>query len=196
MTLDLKAADKALLGLRAFPAAVTTIHDGRTNGLMSLSVASCSIIYEAPRVSVGITQYNFTHDLILNSGVFVAHFLGNGDLLEKSLEILMTLGGSSGRDGEKLTNLSTKSGVTGAPILDDALAYVEGRVFASVDTQESTFFYPDVVNAEIQHTNAARLNIAEAWSKLPKEWVETYEANHLAQTNSARRNRGLPEQDH
>jgi hypothetical protein len=37
------------------------------------------------------------------------------------------------------------------------------------------------------------LNIGTAWSRLPKEWTETYERNHIHQTNDARLRRGLPQ---
>ena len=57
MTLDLKAAEYTLAGLRPFPVAVTTNDGGRLNGLMSLSAGSMSIVPEAPRVAVSLTKY-------------------------------------------------------------------------------------------------------------------------------------------
>lgn len=193
MTLDLKAADYALTGFHPFPSAVTASHEGRSNGLIVLSAANASVIFEAPRIEIGVTKYNFSHDLILGSGLFAVHVLGNGDLLEASLHIIRTLGGSSGRDGDKMSGLATKPGVTGAPILLDALAYVEGRVVGTLDLQENTLFVADVLAAERLH-GGSRLSVGEAWRTLPPEWVETYERSHLAQVNSARRQRGLPEQ--
>ena len=130
MTLDLKAAEYTLSGLRPFPVAVTTIHEGRPNGLMSLSAGAGGIVPEAPRVTISLTKYNLTHDLVLRSGVFAMHLLAATPepALDASLRILMGLGGSSGRDGDKIAPFDTKPGVTGAPILLDALSYVEGRV--------------------------------------------------------------------
>jgi flavin reductase (DIM6/NTAB) family NADH-FMN oxidoreductase RutF len=192
MSVDLKAADFTLQGLKPYPAAITTVLNGRENGLMSLSLAAGGIIPEAPRVTISITKYNFTHNLILESGVFVAHILGNApDVIDDSLNILMTLGGSSGRDGEKLTNLDTKTGETGAPILQGALSYVECRVLASLDAQENTIFLADVVAAG-KLREGGKLNIGEAWGKLPKEWLDQYNANHHPQLNDCRRQRGLP----
>jgi flavin reductase (DIM6/NTAB) family NADH-FMN oxidoreductase RutF len=192
MSLDLKAAEFTLQGLKPYPAAVTTVLNGRENGLMSLSLAAAGIIPEAPRVTVGITKYNFTHNLILESGVFVAHILGNApDVIDDSLNILMTLGGSSGRDGEKLTDLATKPGVTGAPILTDALSYLECRVVRSLDADENTIFLADVIGAG-RLREGGKLNIGEAWSKLPKEWLDMYNANHHGQLNDCRAQRGLP----
>jgi flavin reductase (DIM6/NTAB) family NADH-FMN oxidoreductase RutF len=192
MTLDLKAAAYTLNGLRPFPVAVTTVHEGRPNGLMSLSAGSMSIIPESPRVTISLTKYNLSHDMVLQSGVFAMHLLGNAaDLLDRSLEILMTLGGSSGRDGEKMSGLRTKEGALGCPILLDALSYVEGRVVHSLDTEESSIFVADVVAAE-RLNEGSRLNISEAWAKLPPDWIEQYDRNHIPQLQSARRFRGLP----
>jgi flavin reductase (DIM6/NTAB) family NADH-FMN oxidoreductase RutF len=188
------AADYALGGLRPFPVAVTTIHEGRANGLMSLSAGSAGIIREAPRVTISLTKYNLTHDMVLASGVFVMHLLCNDeDVIDESLRILMTLGGSSGRDSDKLASLQTKPGVTGAPVLVDALAYVEAQVCGSLDNDENTVFVGDVVASERLRPRGGRLHINEAWGKLPPEWIEQYEHNHVPQLEDAKRHRGILE---
>lgn len=192
MPLDLAVANSALAGLRPYPVAVTTVHEGRANGLMSLSGGAAGIIPEAPRATVSVTKYNFTHDLILHGGVFVIHVLGNApELIDESLDIFMTLGGSSGRDGDKLGGLRTKPGVTGAPVLLGALTYVECRVTGCLDNDENSIFVGDVVAAE-RLNPGGRLTVAEAWSKLPASWIEAYERNHHAQVDHCRKMRHLP----
>jgi flavin reductase (DIM6/NTAB) family NADH-FMN oxidoreductase RutF len=192
MTIDLKAAEYTLSGLRPFPVAVTTIDEGEVNGLMSLSAGAASIVYEAPRVTISLTKYNKTHDMVLHSGIFVMHLLAADPepALQDSLAILMGLGGSSGRDGDKLSTFRTKPGVTGAPILLDALSYVEARVVHSLDMDESTLFVGDVVAAERLGTGG-KLRIGDAWKRLPPEWIEQYDHNHEPQLASAKRYRGL-----
>jgi flavin reductase (DIM6/NTAB) family NADH-FMN oxidoreductase RutF len=186
------AADYTLSGLRPFPVAVTTVLGGRANGLMSLSAGSAGIIREAPRVTVSLTKYNFTHDLLLESGVFAMHLLcADDDVIDESLRILMTLGGSSGRDGDKLGSLNTKVGVTGSPILVDSLAYVEATVCGSLDNTENTIFVGDVVASERLRPRGRRLDIGEAWKRLPADWIDRYEANHVPQLEDAKRRRGL-----
>jgi flavin reductase (DIM6/NTAB) family NADH-FMN oxidoreductase RutF len=193
MSLDTDVANAVLAGLRPFPVAVTTVSHGRENGLISLSAGGGGIIAEAPRVTISLTKYNFTHDLLRESGVFAMHLLGaDEDMLERSLAIIMGLGGRSGRDGDKMSDFDTKPGVTGAPILLDALSYVEGRVVGELVNEENTIFLADVVAAE-QLRKGSRLNIGTAWQTLPAEWTEAYERNHIHQTNAARRGRGLPE---
>ncbi|MGD1257048.1 flavin reductase family protein [Mycobacterium seoulense] len=189
MAIDLAAANKVLAGLRPFPVAVTTIDDGFANGLVSLSAGSASIVPELPRATVSVTKYNKTHDMLMNSGVFVMHMLSAGpDEIDASLNILMTLGGSSGRDGDKLASLRTKTGVTGAPILLDAHSYVECRVTGTLDNDENTVFVGDVVAAEV-FSSALRLRVGEAWAKLPHDWIERYEVNHEPQLQNARERR-------
>jgi flavin reductase (DIM6/NTAB) family NADH-FMN oxidoreductase RutF len=189
MNVDTDAANKVLGGLRPYPVAITTVDGGFANGLMSLSAGAASIIPEAPRATVSLTKYNMTHDMLLNSGVFAMHMLSAGeDEVDASLEILMTLGGSSGRDGDKVGKLRTKTGVTGAPILLDAHSYVECKVIGSLDVQESTIFVGDVVAAEV-FSQAPRIKIGEAWGKLPDEWIAQYDANHVPQLQSAKDHR-------
>lgn len=193
--LDLAAADAVLSGLRPFPVAVTTTAGGRANGLISLSAGSGSVLREAPRVQISLAKRNLTHDMVKESGVFAMHLLAGGDddVLAASLAIIMTLGGSSGRDGDKIARLASTTGVTASPILTDALSYVEGRVVASLDTEENTLFLADVVAAG-RLRRAPRLDIGAAWKALPAEWTQSYERGLVHEYNAARRGRGLPEQ--
>src|SRR5437868_13148896 len=130
MTIDLESANWQLAGLRPYPAAITTTAGGRANGVIALSPGSGSVVPEAPRVTIGLTTFNLTHDMVMESGVFAVHLMAADpdDALEASLAIIMGLGGRSGRDGDKIAAFDTKQGVTGSPILLDALTYVEGRV--------------------------------------------------------------------
>jgi flavin reductase (DIM6/NTAB) family NADH-FMN oxidoreductase RutF len=192
MSLNLDAAAFALMGIKQIPVAVTTVYDGRTNGLITLSGAPAGIIPEAPLALVSITKFNFSHDLILKSGIFTIHALGASDeLIEPSLEIMRILGGCSGRDIDKIAKLKTKLGATGAPILLDTLAYVEVKVTGSLDNEENTIFVGKVVAAGKLHSGK-RLDINEAWVKLGKEWTDAYEAHHEPQLNHCREVRGLP----
>lgn len=189
---DLKAYAFTIGGLRPIPVAVTTAHGGRANGLITLSGGPASIVPEAPRAVVSITTYNFSHDLIRDGGVFVLHTLSNApELLDVSLDIIRTLGGRTGRDGDKMAGLRTRTGVTGAPILLDALSFIEAKVIRSLDNEENTFFVGDVVAAG-RTNSGGKLDIGAAWSGLGKEWTDAYEHEHEAQIDDSRARRGLP----
>ncbi len=143
-------------------------------------------------VTVALTTFNLTHDMVRESGVFAVHLLGaDDDNIDASLGIIQGLGDSSGRDGDKLGGFATREGVTGSPILLDALSYVEGRVIDALASEENTIFLAEVVAAE-RLRDGRRLAIGEAWAKLPAEWVTAYEQGHLAHEDAARTARGLP----
>lgn len=192
MTVDLDSADWVLGGLRQFPVAITTVCEGRTNGLISLSGTGASVLTEAPRISISLTKYNLTHGLVEASGVFAFHLLAAepAAILERSLEIIRRLGGHSGRDMDKLEGLAATAGVTGSPILADALGYVEGNVIGRLETEENTIFVADVVAAG-RLREGPRLRIGRAWSLLGKEWTDYYQQRHLLEIADCQRRRGL-----
>src|SRR5919197_4468887 len=107
--------------------AVTAAHEGRSNGLISSTALTASLLPEAPRVSVQLSKASLTHELVEASGAFAAHLLP-----VDALELFHTLGMRSGRDGDKLAGIPTRPGKTGSPLLEDAVAYVEGRVVKTI----------------------------------------------------------------
>lgn len=191
MTIDQAALDRFIVGIRPPVIAVTAHHAGRDNGMIVLSGAAGSIIPDAMRMSVNICKSNFTHDLVMDSGVFAMHMLASGDAeaLARSVEVVKTLGGHSGRDGDKMGDLDIKRGVTGAPILLDALSVVECRVVKTFDCDEMTFFLGDVVANE-KLARGLPLTAVQLWTALPAEWIHAYEQRHteglMAQARIAR----------
>ena len=55
--------------------AITTHHQGRSNGMVAGTGVFASLVPEAPRVLVEITKTSLTHDLVLASRVFALHTL-------------------------------------------------------------------------------------------------------------------------
>ncbi|MCW2524848.1 MAG: hypothetical protein JWO63_3183 [Frankiales bacterium] len=189
------AADAVLSGLRPYPVAITTKAGEKLGGLISLSAGSGSVLHEAPRVQISLAKRNLTHDLVRESGVFAMHLLADGDAetRAKSFAIIRGLGGRSGRDYDKIAEFDTKPGVTGSPILLDALSYVEGKIVFELDIEESHLFIADVVAAE-RLQRRPRLTIGSAWADLGADWTAEYERNLIHEFNAARVQRGLPEQ--
>jgi flavin reductase (DIM6/NTAB) family NADH-FMN oxidoreductase RutF len=193
MTIDQSALDRFVFSIRSPVLAVTTHFEGRDNGLIILSGRASSVIPDAMRMSVMISKPNLSHDLIAKSGLFAIHLLAcdPAEAMASSAKIVTTLGGHSGRDGDKMAGLSVKRGVTGAPILCDALSVVECRVVKSLDCDETTFFLGDVVGAE-KLAKGAPLDVARLWAELPAAWTEQYERRHTdGLIAEARKARGL-----
>ncbi len=174
--------------------AVTTIYAGRANGQIAMAGMAGSILPEAPRVTVGLWKANLTHDFVLASGVFALHLLPAAPdaALEAALDIIIALGLQSGREHPaKLERLSMRAEATGAPVLLDALSYVEARVSATLDAGEMTLFLGDVIAGDRLRPGEP-LTWAAARERLPTDALARYEAGQRHQREAARRLRGLP----
>jgi flavin reductase (DIM6/NTAB) family NADH-FMN oxidoreductase RutF len=172
--------------------AITTHHEGRSNGLVAGTGVFASLVPEAPRVLIELTKSSLTHNLVMASRVFALHVLAAtpNDALTTSLSLVRTLGMRSGHDGDKMAGIATRPGVTGSPILADTLTYVEARVVATLDAEELTIFLADVVDGG-RHRSGEPLTLRILRDHLPKEWLAEWAISRERQTSEARRRRGL-----
>lgn len=125
-------------------AALTASHEGRANGLITSTAVTASLLPEGPRVSVVLARSSLTDGLVRASGAFALHLLA-AEPPEPSLELFRRLGLRSGRDAPKLDGIALLPGTTGAPVLGDALAYVEARVAERLETRDIAVVVGDVV---------------------------------------------------
>jgi flavin reductase (DIM6/NTAB) family NADH-FMN oxidoreductase RutF len=160
--------------------AVTAAHEGRRNGLISSTVLTASLLPEAPRVSVQLSKASLTHELVTASGAFAVHLLPVG-----ALELFHTLGMRSGRDTDKLGGIPITEGVTGSPLLAEAVAYVEGRVVKTIDTVDSTVVLADVVAGERLRDDPF-LTIEDVRERMPPEWEAEWRARLEEELRAAR----------
>lgn len=112
----------------------------------NINAQVCNTVFQitnAPmRVVIGINKNNLTHEYIKSSGVFSVCILGKeqGDLVRN-------FGFKSGREVDKFQGISYSAGITGAPVIDQCIAYLECRVDnkLSVDVGTHTMFIGEVV---------------------------------------------------
>jgi flavin reductase (DIM6/NTAB) family NADH-FMN oxidoreductase RutF len=153
--------------------AVTSERDGKENGMISDSGVRSSIVPTVPRVSVYVHKFNFSHDLIFDTGRFVLHLLHT-----QQFDLIHRLGFVSGRDRDKLEGVPHRRGVLGAPVLDDCYAHFECRVANVMDTGSSTLFLGDVVEVGFGAASAPRgevMTAAHFRANMPAEWRQEYE---------------------
>jgi len=161
--------------------AVTAAHGGRRNGLISSTALTASLLPEAPRIAVHLSKASFTHDLVLASGAFAVHLLPT-----EGLAAFHALGMRSGRDGDKLDGIPTRPGVTGSPVLTDAVAYVEGRVVETLDSDNLTIVLADVVaGARLRHEPFLTIELVR--DRMPPEWQAEWELRLESELREARR---------
>src|SRR2546425_9667555 len=131
--------------------AITAERDGKRNGMIADSAVRASIVPALPRVSVSIHKFNYSHDMIFDSGRFGLHLLR-----DDQFELIHRLGFASGRARDKLADVPHHLGTRGVPVLDDCHAHFECTVANAMDTGSSTCFLGDVVDVGYGNGGASR----------------------------------------
>jgi flavin reductase (DIM6/NTAB) family NADH-FMN oxidoreductase RutF len=129
---------KSVLG--RFPTGVTVVTtcDGeRPAGVTVNAFASVSL--RPPLVMVCIDKRSHLHDLVAQSGFFVANILG-----AHQQELSRRFAGQTGDRNERFRQTPYHLGVTGAPVLDGVLAHVECRVLAIYPGGDHSIFLGQV----------------------------------------------------
>lgn len=170
--------------------AITSARDAKHNGMISDSAVRASIAPSVPRVSVYIHKFNFSHDMIFDTGRFVLHLLR-----DDQFELVHRLGFVSGRVRDKLVDVPHHAGTLGVPVLDACYAHFECRVANVMDTGSSTCFLGDVVavgHGAAQAPTGRVMTAAYFRANMPAGWRAEYEALlRAAQAFAAERSRDL-----
>jgi len=123
---------------------VSSVKDGRYNGQIANTVFQ--VTSEPPTIAVSINRNNLTWEYIKASRVFSASVLCQAT----PIPFIGRFGFKSGRDTDKFAGVNYKIGTTGAPVvLENATAYLEGRVIKEVDVDTHTLFIAEVVDAGV-----------------------------------------------
>src|SRR2546425_8239049 len=109
--------------------AITAERAGKRNGMISDSAVRASIVPAIPRVSVYVHKFNYSHDMIFDTGRFVLHLLRSDQF-----DVIRQLGFGSGRTRDKLADVPHHLGKLGAPVLDECHAHFECTVANVMDT--------------------------------------------------------------
>ena len=150
--------------------AITAVRGGKENGMISDAAVRASIVPTVPRLSVYIHKFNYSHDMIFETGRFCLHLLNT-----KQLDVVHRLGFFSGRDQDKLAGIPHHKGKTGVPVLDECFAHFECGVANVMDTGSSTLFLGDVIAVGEFEPRGELLTATYFRSKMPAEWRIEYE---------------------
>src|SRR3989441_3043549 len=155
--------------------AITAVRAGKENGMISDAAVRASIVPTVPRLSVYIHKFNFSHDMIYETGRFALHLLHT-----KQFDVVRRLGFVSGRDQDKLAANPHHAGTLSGPMLDEWFAHFECSVVNVMDTGSSTLFLGDVVSvgcgkAAALEPKGELLTATHFRSHMPAEWRMEYE---------------------
>ena len=142
--MQLESAEfRRILGHWASGVAVVTTRTpaGRPCGLTANAVSSLSL--DPPLVLTCIERSADTHDCIVTSGYFGVSILrADSERIARRFAL--------GEIEEKFDGIAFREVITGAPILDDALAWIDCEVHAHHDGGDHTIFVGRVVAGDAQ----------------------------------------------
>lgn len=105
----------------------------------------CSLSAEPPLVMISAGASSRTREFVNTSGIFAVSILA-----ESQVEIFERFAGiDRSHDRDRFEGLKTVTAVTGAPILPDAIAWVDCRVVARHPGHGYTIFVAEVVAASL-----------------------------------------------
>jgi flavin reductase (DIM6/NTAB) family NADH-FMN oxidoreductase RutF len=129
------SSDEFKHAMRRWASTVTVITTSTEDLIYGLTAtAFSSLSAEPPEVFIGINKRTRTHPLIKQSGIFCVNFLTD-DMRHISDRF-------AGRhpNEERFKDLAYRFEATGAPILNDALAFLDCRVDRAFDIGDHTIF--------------------------------------------------------
>jgi len=125
---------------------VTVVTCRREAGLHGMTASSfTSVSLDPPLVLICVDRRNRTHTLIEEQKAFGLHILRRDQE-----EISNQCAGFRGESGNQLPGAPFHTEVTGAPILDDTLAWMDCRLWQTYDGGDHSIFVGEIVAAGTQ----------------------------------------------
>lgn len=140
---DLKKAWNSLHKVVNGVSIITSFRGDKVNGLAAAWVSQVS--QKPPMVMVSVAPPRYTHDMIVESGCFAVNILG-----ESQVELGRHFGLKSGKQIDKFEGIEFERKSTGAPIMKDAIAYMDCKVDSSHTAGDHTIFVGEIIDAEIR----------------------------------------------
>jgi flavin reductase (DIM6/NTAB) family NADH-FMN oxidoreductase RutF len=129
-------------------------HELRRDGFTAAWVVQAS--FDPLRLAVSVNPKNASYPLLQASGGCAVSVLKRG-----RLDLARHFGTRSGRDGDKLTGIPWHPAASGAPVLDDALAYFDCKVEGSLPAGDHALLLVRVVDGAILDPDAQPMTYAE-----------------------------------
>ena len=107
-------------------------------------------------LALSVNPQNASYALVQNNGAFTVNVLKQGQL-----ELARRFGTQSGREHDKLAGIGWHSGHGGAPVLDEALAYFDCVLTASLRAGDHELVLGRVVDGRIIDPNSQPMTYAE-----------------------------------
>ncbi len=141
---DRKSIGEAIGKIASGAFIVTEKQGDTTAGFLASWVQQAA--FEPPVVSLAVKNDRQIKPLLDAGSPFVINILS-----EANKEVFSHFAKGFESDQDPFAGIETTSGETGAPILTDALAYMECRLLDHADVGDHTVFFGEVVAGNVQH---------------------------------------------
>ncbi len=121
---------------------ISTKLGDRVNAMTAAWVSRASFF--PPLVTVAVGKTRFSHHMIEGSGVFAINALG-----PDGIGTAKHFGLKSGADTDKFSGVDYDTKVTGSPIIKDAIAWVDCKVYAAHDAGDHTLFIGEILDGGV-----------------------------------------------
>lgn len=161
MAFDVEMFKRAMSQFATGVTIVTTRDGDEVHGMTANAFSSVSL---APMlVLVCIAKPLRTHEMIERSGIFAVNILA----LEQR-ELAERFAGMIPGVEDRFAGIAYRTATTGAPVFDDALAWVDCRVWATYDGGDHTIFVGEVVDGAVLNdgTREPLLYFNRRWAHL------------------------------
>ena len=110
-----------------FATGITVVTTALGNDRFGITVnAFCSVSLDPPLVLICIEKKSKVHDALIESGFFAANILS-----ADQMDISSCFASNTGQRFEQFCGQTTLTAITGAPILQNTLGYVDCRIVAA-----------------------------------------------------------------
>ncbi len=140
---------------------VTAQYAGVPHGMTVTSFTSVSL--DPPLILVCLKQKTRTHGMVATSGAFAVSVLA-----DDQDELSVRFASRDAEVGERFEGLGYRTGVSGAPILEDCLAYFDCLVVSASDHGTHTVFVGKVLDAKVAREARPLIYYNRAFHRLPE----------------------------
>lgn len=153
-------AKKTALRMIPYGLYVLTAADGK--GVVAAATVNwvTQTSFKPPLLVVGVKQDSGAHALIKDTRTFALNVLGKGQQ-----KLAFAFFKPASVEGDTISGEKFRAGSTGAPLLDNAAAFVECRVVNSVEGGDHTVFVAEVIEAGVAKAPSGRADDATLWMK-------------------------------
>lgn len=142
MALDDELANRVTWKIPNALALVGSAANGERNGMTTSWITQLSM--EPVLIGIGVDNSAVTHRLISDGGSFTVNLWDSDETRP-----FVKFSKPAVDDGDSLNGRAVRNGVTGAPIFEDAIAWMECEVRQSLDLGTHTLFIGELVAAAI-----------------------------------------------